>query len=206
MNNYSKLIRSNVISLNEALIQNYKSLGLDEINMTLLLLLNFQKIHQDDLLSTSNLALKMTLDENEISKRILDLLQKGYIELNIDETKETFSLDPLIDKIGDVLAKTEEKETIDVNIVSEIIAYCEQVYQRTLSVEDLNIINMWAEKGYSIEEIKSAVLDSLKAKKMNLRYADAIIVNRKNNASREKAEIDPELQAVLSRINVKRNF
>ena len=29
MNNYSKLIRSNVISLNEVLIQNYKNIGLD---------------------------------------------------------------------------------------------------------------------------------------------------------------------------------
>ena len=206
MNNYSRLIRSNVISLNEALIQNYKSLDLDEVNMTLLLLLNLQKTHQDDLLSTSNLALKMTLSENEISKRILELLQKGYVELTIDETKEKFNLEPLIDKLGCLLAKTDEVRETDVNLASKLIAYCEQVYQRILRAEDLKIVNMWVQEGYSEDEIKEAVLDSLKAKKMNLRYADAIIVNRHNNVNREKADIDPELQAVLSNINVKRNY
>ena len=59
---------------------------------------------------------------------------------------------------------------------------------------------------YTIDEIKSAVLDSLKAKKTQLRYADAILVNRKNNSNREKIEVDKELQEVLNTINVKRGY
>lgn len=207
MNNYSKLIHSNVISLNEALIQNYKNLGLDEVNMTLLLLLNFQKTHQSDFLSTSNLAEKMTISENDISERILSLLQNGYIELKIDEAGEKFFLDPLIDKVANVLANVDKPIIQDSSIlVSEIIEYCEKTYQRLLSVEDLKIVNMWVEEKYSLEEIKDAVLESLKAKKTQLRYADAIMVNRRNNAKREVAKIDPELQAVLSSINVKHNY
>ena len=64
---------------------------------------------------------------------------------------------------------------------------------------------MWVEE-YTIDEIKSAVLDSLKAKKTQLRYADAILVNRKNNSNREKIEVDKELQEVLNTINVKRGY
>jgi hypothetical protein len=64
---------------------------------------------------------------------------------------------------------------------------------------------MWVEE-YTIEEIKNAVLDSLKAKKTQLRYADAILVNRKNNSNREKIEVDKELQEVLNTINVKRGY
>lgn len=204
MNNYSKLIHSNVISLNDALIQNYKRLNLDEINMIVLLHLNYQKNNQNNFLSTSILASKMTISEEEISKRILDLLTLGFIELQIDETGERFSLEPLIDKIADILYKDDlpVDEKID---VSEIIEYCEKTYQRVLTVDDLKIVNMWIEE-YTIDEIKMAVLDSLKAKKTQLRYADAILVNRKNNSNREKVEVDKELQEVLNTINVKRGY
>lgn len=206
MNNYSKLIHSNVISLNDALIQNYKKIGLDEVNMTLLLLLNFQKNNQDNFLSTASLTMKMTISENEISERILSLLNQGFIELQIDETGEKFVLDPLIDKVAEALSDEVVEKVDTSNQVSEIVEYCEKTYQRLLSVDDLKIVNMWIEEQYSLEEIKSAVLDSLKAKKTQLRYADAILVNRKNNTNREKKEVDKELQEVLNTINVKRGY
>lgn len=204
MNNYSKLIHSNVISLNDVLIQNYKRLGLDEVNMTLLLHLNFQKNNQNNFLSTSILADKMTISEEKISERILFLLNQEFIELEIDETGEKFSLEPLIKKIADILFEDDQPSTEKLD-VSEIIEYCEKTYQRLLTVDDLKIVNMWVEE-YTIEEIKSAVLDSLKAKKTQLRYADAILVNRKNNSNREKIEVDKELQEVLNTINVKRGY
>lgn len=204
MNNYSKLIHSNVISLSDALIQNYKRLNLDEVNMTLLLHLNLQKINQNNFLSTSILADKMTVGEKEISERILFLLNQEFIELEIDETGEKFSLEPLIQKIADILLEDDQpiNEKLD---VSEIIEYCEKTYQKILTVDDLKIVNMWVEE-YTIDEIKGAVLDSLKAKKTQLRYADAILVNRKNNSNREKIEVDKELQEVLNTINVKRGY
>ena len=204
MNNYSKLIHSNVISLNDVLIQNYKRLGLDEVNMTLLLHLNFQKNNQNNFLSTSILADKMAISEEKISERILFLLNQEFIELEIDETGEKFSLEPLIKKIADILFEDDQPSTEKLD-VSEIIEYCEKTYQRLLTVDDLKIVNMWVEE-YTIDEIKSAVLDSLKAKKTQLRYADAILVNRKNNSNREKIEVDKELQEVLNTINVKRGY
>lgn len=207
MNNYVKLIHSNVISLSDVLIQNYKRLGLDEINMTLLLILNLQRNSQDNFLSTTVLEEKMTISEKELSERILELLQQGFVELKIDDSGEMFVLDPLINKIAELLANGDKPNNQDAAaMVSEIVVYCEKTYQRLLSVEDLKIVNMWVEEKYSIDEIKSAVLDSLKAKKAQLRYADAIIVNRHNNANRTKIEVDPELQAVLKSINVKRNY
>ncbi len=204
MNKYSKLIEANVISLSEVLIQNYKQLGLDEINMTILLLLNLQRVNQNDFLSISMLAEKMTLDETEISKRILNLLQMGYLELNIDETGEKFSLDPLYDKVTEIIFEEQKDNVSDSVTVSEIVEYCEKTYQRILSRDDLEIVNMWSAEKYSLEEIKSAVLESLKAQKTTLRYADAIIVNRRNNQNREQIIVDSELQEVLRGINVKR--
>ena len=172
--------------------------------MTLLLHLNFQKNNQNNFLSTSILADKMTISEEKISERILFLLNQEFIELEIDETGEKFSLEPLIKKIADILFEDDQPSTEKLD-VSEIIEYCEKTYQKLLTVDDLKIVNMWVEE-YTIDEIKSAVLDSLKAKKTQLRYADAILVNRKNNSNREKIEVDKELQEVLNTINVKRGY
>ena len=207
MNNYSKLIRSNVISLNEVLIQNYKNIGLDEIDMTILVLLNFQKLNQDNALSTNSLAEKMTLNENEISERILSLLQKGYLELIIDDvtSQEKFSLDPVIEKISALLSEEPKQET-NQEMVQKVVEYCQKIYQRILSVEELKIVHMWVDDNYSYEEMSEAVFDSLKAKKTQIKYADAILVNRHQNMNREKVDVNPDIKEVLNSINVKRNY
>lgn len=207
MNNYSKLIRSNVISLNEVLIQNYKNIGLDEIDTTILVLLNLQKLNQDNALSTNSLAEKMTLNENEISERILSLLQKGYLELIIDDvtSQEKFSLDPVIEKISALLSEEPKQET-NQEMVQKVVEYCQKIYQRILSVEELKIVHMWIDDNYSYEEISEAVFDSLKAKKTQIKYADAILVNRRQNMNREKVDVDPDIKEVLNSINVKRNY
>ena len=207
MNNYSKLIRSNVISLNEVLIQNYKNIGLDEVDMTILVLLNLQKLVQDDVLSIEKLTSKMTINENEISERILSLIQKGYLELKIDDvtSKEKFILDPVIEKISKLLSDEPKKET-NQELVKKIVEYAEKIYQRVLNVEDLKVIHIWVEEQYSYEEICEAIFDSLKAKKTQIKYADAILVNRHKNVNREKVEVDPDIKEVLNSINVKRNY
>ena len=207
MNNYSKLIRSNVISLNEVLIQNYKNIGLDEIDMTILVLLNLQKLVQDDVLSIEKLTSKMTINENEVSERILSLIQKGYLELKIDDvtSKEKFILDPVIEKISKLLSDEPKKET-DQELVKKIVEYAEKIYQRVLNVEDLKVIHLWVEEKYSYEEICEAIFDSLKAKKTQIKYADAILINRHKNVNREKVEVDPDIKEVLNSINVKRNY
>ena len=49
-------------------------------------------------------------------------------------------------------------------------------------------------------------LESLKAKKTQIKYADAILVNRHKTVNREKVEVDPDIKEVLNSINVKRNY
>ena len=77
---------------------------------------------------------------------------------------------------------------------------------KTLSVEELKIVHMWVDDNYSYEEISEAVFDSLKAKKTQIKYADAILVNRRQNMNREKVDVDPDIKEVLNSINVKRNY
>ena len=56
MNNFSKLIKSKVISFNEVLIESYKQLGLDEADTMILIHLHNQLLNNNNLLSITNLA------------------------------------------------------------------------------------------------------------------------------------------------------
>ena len=89
------------------------------------------------------------------------------------------------------------------DLLSQIVLYIETTYAKTLSPADLMIINNWIDLGYSYNEIKKAVLDSLKAKKMHLRYADAILANRKKVRSTDTVECDDEIREMLNSMYVK---
>ena len=53
-------------------------------------------------------------------------------------------------------------------------------------------------------KIKTAVLDSLKAKKLHLKYADAILANRKTQSKRTMVEYDEDIKKMLDAMYVKR--
>lgn len=205
MNSYGKMIQANMISFNNALLTNYRKIGLDEVDMVIISLLYNQKVHRNDFLSIRSLKRKMTIDEKTLSERIYRLVETGYVELLIeDDKKEQFSLEPTINKLG--LCFEEENgvdsEKASQELLHKMIQYVELTYQRTLSPSDLTIINSWIDEGYCYDQMTEAVLESLKARRTHLKYADAILVSRKE---REKVvNIDPKLKEVLSQVYVKK--
>lgn len=204
MNSIAKLIKSKTISFNEMLIRYYHKLSLSEVETMILMLLYIQQDEENAVLSSETLKNKVSINEQELSIVLVGLVQKGHIELLINnEGKETFSLDNLIAKLGEVVEtssnKTEENDEIKIN---EIVAYVEKCFQKILNSNDLIIINHWLSLNYSIEEIKDAILVSLKAKKMHLKYVDAILANK--HKEREKVtEIDEDIKNMLETVYVK---
>lgn len=207
MNSIGKLIKAKTISFNEMLIRNYKKLKLDEKEAMILMLLYVQQDEGSTILVTENLKTKVTMSEDELSLIIVQLVQKGYIELLInDDGKETFSLDKVIDTLGNYLAdNSEQNEITDRSLLlQEIISYAEKCYQKVLNSNDLIIINHWLDLNYSLEDIEEAILDSLKAKKLHLKYADAILVNRKKERTKV-TEVDEDIKQMLQSVYVKRH-
>lgn len=206
MNKMGKLIKSKTIPFVNTLINNYSKLKLNETEAMLLLLLYNQQEENNQQLLISDLTKKMSLTENELSNVILGLIQKGFIELTIQEDhKEYFNIDNLIDKLGEAIDEDtqENKELERKEQLQIIISYIESSYGRPVNNNDLVIINNWLDLGYSIEDIKEAILDSLKAKKLHLRYADAILASR--HKQRETVdEIDEEGAELLASIYVKK--
>lgn len=201
MNNYSKLIESHMISFKEVMVMNYKKIGLNETEAMIVILLYEAKKHQSGPISLSTILPYTTLSENDLSKLIVDLLERGFVELEIKDGQESYSLKPTMNKLGSVL----ENANNGVNVKEEsakLIAYTENGYQRNLTPSELLVIQGWFSENYSVEQMFNAINETISLKKMNLRYADAILANKpvKNNQTIEE---NPEIQEVLKQINVR---
>ena len=205
MNHIGKLIKAKTISFNEMLIKYYPKLNLNETEAMILMVLYIQQNETGEVLSTENLIGKVSLNEEELSSVILSLINKGFLELLIDDNnKEKFSIDSVIEKLGELITNNDTSNTKydRQEIMSDLVDYIEKSYQKILSSSDLMIINNWLDLNYKVEDIKQAILDSLKAKKMHLKYADAILVNRKKDRVQVN-NVDDDIRKMLENVYVK---
>ncbi|MBP7211187.1 MAG: hypothetical protein KBA02_08375, partial [Paludibacteraceae bacterium] len=83
------------------------------------------------------------------------------------------------------------------DLLSRLYSYAETCYNRELLEYEKTMISEWFDSGYSYDQISKAIFDSLKAKKMHLQYANALLYSR---TTRPTAEIDPELKALLDSV------
>ena len=205
MTSVARLIKAKTISFTEEIITHYKELNLTETEAIVLIFL-FRKLDdQDNILSTSALTKKMTLSEDELSNLVVGLVQKGFIEISMEEGVESFELDGVYEALAAVLNQENTTAFIDrQDMLSQIVLYVETTYANPCAPADLMIINSWLDLGYSYNEIKTAVLDSLKAKKLHLKYADAILANRKTQSKRTMVEYDEDIKKMLDAMYVKR--
>ena len=205
MNSVARLIKAKTISFTEEILKNYKKINLNE-SETILLIKLYQKLdNHDNILSIEELVYSMTLNEEEISNLVITLVQKGFIEINLDNGIESFSLDGTIELLAKAIDDDQPSTFKDrQDLLSQIVLYIETTYAKPLAPADLMIINNWIDLSYTFDEIKKAILDSLKAKKLHLKYADAILANRSVKEKRETVEYDEEIKNMLDAMYAKK--
>ncbi len=202
MNNFSKLIKSKVISFSEVLIESYKQLGLDEADAMILIHLHNQLLNNNNLLSITNLAAKVTLSENDLSTRVLLLVQKGFLELLIgNDSQETFSLDDTYEKLGNMIDHEDMNPISRKDQIRQIINYIETTFQAVIKPNEVEIINAWIDEKYTFEEIKEATLECLRMGKPYIQYVDRKLVNSLTQAPVDT--VDERTFNLLNNIYVK---
>lgn len=206
MTSVARLIKAKTISFTEEMIKNYSKLKLTEIEAMLLIHLYHQLDSNNNLLSVKDLTFKMSIDEDSISKNVISLIQRGFVELELNEGEEIFKLDGIYEAIARLLDDQEEDNAFKnrQDLISQVIIYIETTYARTCTPADLMIVNNWLDLGYSFQDIKKAILDSLKANKLHLKYADAILASRKKQETRETVVVDEDLKKMLDEMYVKK--
>ncbi|MEW9674740.1 DnaD domain-containing protein [Lentibacillus sp. L22] len=165
----------NQLQIPTRLLTNYKSLGLNETEVMLLLQIYRFIFDENDFPTPAELTSFLTISEQECSAMLRKLIQKGF--LSIEQTKdeqgiwsEIYSLDPLWEKIFSTTKSEKEPEE------GTIFILFEQEFGRPLSPFEIETVNVWLDEDrLSISLIKAALREAVLMGKLNFKYIDRIL-------------------------------
>ena len=174
------------------LVDNYKKLGLNENELSIILVTNSLIQKGVDFITPDIVALKMTLDFQEIDSCFTNLIKKDI--LTIDGTnKIQVSIEPLKKRLIEIFYEEIKKET-DVpssKDQNDIFVLFETEFGRALSQFEVNTINDWFEQGNSSATIKEALNVATLAKVKTIRYIDKVLLEWKRREEISKNGVSP---------------
>ena len=204
------LIKNNIIQfVNRLLIEKYYVLDLDETDAIILIRLNDLLKRGERLFSVRAVASSMKIDESECGKRIVELVKRGFIALELSgkDAKEIFSLDETYRRLAYLLEDSEAKAN-DAEINEKIkyaVRLLESELKKTLSPIELEIVSRWyIEKKYDHRKIEEAILKSLKNKYRSVNYIDRLLAKEEKPAPKIARPKEGErIQDLFKKVYVK---
>jgi len=162
------------IHIPKKLLTNYKSLGLNETEVLVVLHLLRYLSGNNDFPTPKEIASYMTIDEKECANILGKLIQKGLLAIKQHENEqhqlsEAYSLDPLLEKLYAKKESNEEQE-------GTIFILFEQEFGRPLSPFEIETINVWLDEDKIAPAlIKAGLRESVLMGKLNFKYIDRIL-------------------------------
>lgn len=203
------LIKNNIIQFDRLLIEKYYVLDLDETDAIILIRLNDLLKRGERLFSVRAVASSMKIDESECGKRIVELVKRGFIALELSgkDAKEIFSLDETYRRLAYLLedseAKANDAETNEK--IKYAVRLLESELKKTLSPIELEIVSRWyIEKKYDHRKIEEAILKSLKNKYRSVNYIDRLLAKEEKPAPKIARPKEGErIQDLFKKVYVK---
>ena len=174
------------------LVDNYKKLGLNENELSIILVTNSLIQKGVDFITPDIIALKMTLDFSEIDSCFTNLIKKDILTLEGNE-KIHISIEPLKKKLIDIFYEEIQKDTKSTSNKeqNDIFVLFETEFGRALSQFEVNTIKDWFEQGNSETTIKEALNVATLAKVKTIRYIDKVLLEWKRREEMSKNGISP---------------
>lgn len=168
------------------LLTHYKTLRLTEQELVLLLQLQIFIDKGNYFPAPSQIADRMTLPEEECLFLIQNLIQRGFIEIKVEEENEVYSLDPLYEKmLSAFLLTRKQTEAKEAKQTSEsLYTIFEQEFGRPLSPFECETLALWMDDEHEPAIIKAALREAVISGKLNFRYIDRILFEWKKNGVR----------------------
>ncbi|MEN2464863.1 DnaD domain-containing protein [Ornithinibacillus sp. JPR2-1] len=169
-------IMNNQISIPSELLLSYKTLGLNETDLTVILHIHRFILQGNDFPTIHEISDYLTVDDNECSKILRKLIQRNLLKIERSENSqnqlsESYSLEPLWEKIYQPV-KDEKKDNDD----GTLFILFEQEFGRPLSPFEIETINVWLDEDkISPALIKAALRESVLMAKLNFKYMDRIL-------------------------------
>ncbi|MFS0672647.1 DnaD domain-containing protein [Ornithinibacillus sp. 179-J 7C1 HS] len=169
-------ILNNQITIPNKLLLSYKSLGLNETEVMVILQIH-RSILQGNYFPTLNeLTNTLTINDNECSKILRKLIQRNLLKIERTENSqhqlsEAYSLEPLWERLFQPVLE-DKKENDD----GSLFILFEQEFGRPLSPFEIETVNVWLDEDkISPALIKAALRESVLMAKLNFKYMDRIL-------------------------------
>lgn len=183
MSKFYMLIKNNLIDFDKLLIEKYNVLGLDEVELVILIKLN-KLLNSGNKFSIEYLSKNMTVTEDVIRDKLVTLINNQFITLKLVNKNEIYSLDDTFKRLASLLEneEIEEQNDEDNNLILMVVSMLEKEFKKILSPLELELVYKWInDDKFSYDDIYNAVLETLKLKKKSLQNVD-MILNRKENS------------------------
>ncbi|MGD9605213.1 MAG: DnaD domain-containing protein [Bacilli bacterium] len=200
------LLKNNIIEFDRLLLDKYRALKLDEANTIILIKLNSMLRQGKRFLVVEELVETMSLSKEEVAKRIVQLVNDGFValELSAIDEKEQFSLDDTYKKLSYLLEgvkQTNQENNVNEK-VKEIVKILEKEFKKILSPIELEMVSRWyIEYKYTDEAIEEAIVKTLRYKNRSINYVDRLL--RVNNQEEKKEPDNKEnIQELFNKVYV----
>ena len=180
-------LEEGVVAIPSLLFKYYKEIGLNEAECMLLLQIFAFKTAGNDFPTHAELSGRMSLDIDECSQMISDLIKRGFLIIESGTSEEgiyyeKYGLSPLWVKLIEhtLLLKKKDEEEIKERKEESLYTIFEQEFGRPLSPMECEALAMWLdEDGYNPELIKAALREAVLSGVYSLRYIDRILLEWK---------------------------
>ncbi|MDD3107135.1 MAG: DnaD domain protein [Bacilli bacterium] len=174
------LLKNNIIDFDKLLLDKYKALNLDEANTIILIKLNQMLKNNQHFLEVEMLSETMSLSKTEIAKRIVGLVNDGFVNLELSalDQKETFSLDETYKRLSYLLEGVKQNNhNHNLNDkIKQMVQILETEFKKILSPIERETISRWyVEYQYSDECIEEAIIKTLRYKNRSIGYVDRLL-------------------------------
>ena len=174
------------------LVDNYKKLGLNENELSIILVTNSLIQKGVQFITPDIIALKMTLEFNEIDTCFTNLIKKDILTLE-GKNGIQISIEPLKKKLIEIFYEEMKKEapSSQNKEQNDIFVLFETEFGRALSQFEVNTIKDWFEQGNNAATIKEALNVATLAKVKTIRYIDKVLLEWKRREELAKNGISP---------------
>lgn len=180
-------INSNAINYEYLLLEYYKKLGITDLEALILLMIEHLTKDEKSLITASNLALKMGLDEEELDVIMNNLYVKGLIDIKTDNGKLITSLEPTYSKILDCLRDTilksaEMKENKEAESArEEVINELKDALGRDLTGLEEESVTTWISSDIDKKIIINSIKDAKQLRYVDINTIDRLIIKKMRN-------------------------
>lgn len=206
MSQYYMLLKNGLADFDKILIEKYSLIGLDEADA--IILIKLKKILEtnktiNETIIVKELVKTMSLSEKAISEKLVILINGEYISLKIINNKETYTLDDIYKRLGNIIDNDslendkEEKETD----IKKTVSFIEKEFEHLINPTELDVIKHWIDVDkFTFAQIKDATLECIMLKKKNIKYIDTILNKGKTSSNTNNITSKDNLSELFSSV------